>query len=105
LNTTADFILKQPRLHFATFIRNVTPQAVSTPVTVGILDEQERVADFDAFIARNRRRVAADPRAATEPVARPAQTSEPEHTDVAPPRADEKRESLDTPSTAATEGW
>ena len=30
LRTTPDFILSQPKLHFATHIRNVTPQAVST---------------------------------------------------------------------------
>jgi hypothetical protein len=31
LRTTPDFILSQPRLHFASHIRNVTPQAVSIP--------------------------------------------------------------------------
>lgn len=105
LNTTADFILKQPRLHFATFIRNITPQALSIPVRVGLLDEQEQVGDFDAFIARNRTRVAAEPQAATEPVARPMPATEPVRASATPPRAEEKRESLDTPSTAATEGW
>ena len=72
---------------------------------MGLLDEQEQVADFDAFIARNRTRVAAEPQAATEPVARAMPVAEPERAGATPPRADENRESLDTPSTAATEGW
>ena len=104
LNTTADFILKQPRLHFATFIRNVTPQAVSTPVHVGVLDRKEQVDDFDAFIARNRRRVAAEPKVAAHD-APSAREPEPVRSSTTPPRGAEKRGSADTPSTDATEGW
>ena len=44
LRTTPDFILSQPRLQFAAHIRNVTPQAVSIPVPVGILEAQPQLS-------------------------------------------------------------
>jgi hypothetical protein len=44
LRTTSDFILSQPKLHFAAHIRNVTPQAVSIPVPVGVLESQPRLS-------------------------------------------------------------
>lgn len=53
----ADFILDQPRLQFATFIRNVTKQAVTVPVrpvgTLPTLPDE----DFAERMARNRARV------------------------------------------------
>jgi hypothetical protein len=63
LRTTSDFILNQPRLHFAAHIRNVTPQAVSIPIAVGQLDREPRISDYeyDAFVERNRERVAYRP--------------------------------------------
>ena len=45
MRTTADFILSQPRLHFAAHIRNVTPNAVSIPVPVGLLEAEPRMDD------------------------------------------------------------
>jgi hypothetical protein len=45
MRTTADFILSQPRLTFATHIRNVTPNAVSIPVPVGLLEREPRMDD------------------------------------------------------------
>jgi hypothetical protein len=61
MRTTPDFILSQPRLHFACHIRNVTPQAVSIPVAVGTLERQPKLSEesFDELIARNRERVGA----------------------------------------------
>ena len=43
MRTTADFILSQLRLHFAAYIRNVTPNAVSIPVPVGQLECEPRM--------------------------------------------------------------
>ena len=43
MRTTADFILSQPRLTFAAHIRNVTPNAVSIPVPVGLLEHEPRM--------------------------------------------------------------
>ena len=44
LRTTPDFILSQPRLQFAAHIRGVTPQAVSIPVPVGVLEAEPRLS-------------------------------------------------------------
>ncbi len=48
MRTTADFILSQPRLHFACHIRNVTPNAVSIPIAVGELEREPRLTK-DAY--------------------------------------------------------
>lgn len=63
LRCAPDFILNQPRLHFAAHIRNVTPQAVSIPVEVGQLDRVPRLSGdaFDTFIEKNRARVSYRP--------------------------------------------
>lgn len=55
MRTTPDFILGQPRLHFACHIRNVTPQAVSIPVKAGELESQPKLSDerYDQLMARN----------------------------------------------------
>jgi hypothetical protein len=44
LRTTPDFILSQPRLQFATHIRNVTPNAISIPVPPGELEAEPRLS-------------------------------------------------------------
>lgn len=69
MRTTADFILGQPRLHFAAHIRNVTSQAVSVPVIVGQLDKEPTlsVEAYEAMLARNRERVAYQPEAHAAP--------------------------------------
>ena len=48
LRTMPEFILSQPRLHFAAHIRNVTPHAVSVPVPVGELEKQPSL-DREAY--------------------------------------------------------
>jgi hypothetical protein len=60
MRTTPDFILDQPRLHFAAHIRNVTPSAISIPVPVGLMEREPRLShdEFDALLERNRSRVA-----------------------------------------------
>ena len=57
MRTTADFILNQPKLQFATHIRNVTPSAVSIPIER--TGELPRLSDtdFEQHLARNRARV------------------------------------------------
>jgi hypothetical protein len=57
MRTTPDFILNQPRLQFATHIRNVTPSAVSIPITPrGALPSLSDEA-FANLLERNRERV------------------------------------------------
>ena len=60
MRTTPEFILDQPRLHFAAHIRNVTPQAVSIPLAPGRLAKQPQLSNhsFEEFRQRNRERVA-----------------------------------------------
>lgn len=48
MRTSADFILGQPRLHFAAHIRGITLGAVSIPIPVGELEAEPRLSD-DAF--------------------------------------------------------
>lgn len=59
MRTTSEFILSQPRLHFACHIRNVTPQAVSIPVEAGKLEREPRLSQdaYERFRADNRERV------------------------------------------------
>jgi len=61
--TTPDFILTQPKLHFAAHIRNVTPQAVSIPVPVGVLERQPRLSQgaYERLRELNRERVSLPP--------------------------------------------
>ena len=57
MRTTPDFILSQPRLHFAAHIRNVTPSAVSVPIEPvrGAPELPEEA--YRRLIERNRARV------------------------------------------------
>ena len=48
MRTTTDFILKQSRLSFASYIRGATASAVSIPVPVGRLEGEKRMSD-DAY--------------------------------------------------------
>lgn len=59
MRTTTDFILGQPRLHFAAHIRNVTPNAVSIPIRLGQLEGQPTLNDeaYDRLRESNRWRV------------------------------------------------
>jgi hypothetical protein len=59
LRTTADFVIGQPKLHFAAHIRNVTPSAVSIPVEVGLLESQPKLTAeaYESLIELNRVRV------------------------------------------------
>ena len=56
---SADFILAQPKLRFATYIRGVTSEAVSIPVDARRLDRQEMMSEdaYAAFPRDNRTRV------------------------------------------------
>lgn len=60
LRTSPDFIISQPRLHFAAHIRNVTPGAVSIPVEIGTLDSAPQLSadQYANFVEQNRERVA-----------------------------------------------
>jgi hypothetical protein len=59
MRTTQDFILSQPKLHFAAHIRNTTPQAVSIPVRPGALSAVPQLSQqaIAAMLERNRARV------------------------------------------------
>lgn len=69
MRTTPEFILNQPRFHFAAHIRNVTPQAVSIPIERPATLPQLSTAAFDALTVANRERVSISPKAAPEPAA------------------------------------
>ena len=59
MRTHFDFILGQPRLHFASYIRGVTPSAVSIPVPVGQLEAEHRLSPdaYERLLELNRQRV------------------------------------------------
>ncbi len=59
MRTTPDFILSQPRLHFAAYMRSVTPHAVSVPVPVGALEDEPRLSRgaYERLREKNRERV------------------------------------------------
>ena len=59
LRTTAERILKQKKLHFSCFIRNVTPEAVSVLIEVGKLENEPRLSDedFEYLMALNNEKV------------------------------------------------
>ncbi len=59
MRTAPDTLLSMPRLTFACYIRDATPEAVQVPVEAGKLEAQERLDDdeYAAFLDRNRERV------------------------------------------------
>jgi Type IV secretion-system coupling protein DNA-binding domain len=71
MRTTPDFILSQPRLHFAAHIRNVTPQAVSIPVPIGRLEREPQLSndEYRLLLECNRERVSLGHDAAGVPAA------------------------------------
>ena len=86
LRTTAECILKQKKLHFSCFIRNVTPEAVSVPIEVGKLENEPRLSDedFEYLMALNNEKVSlAETTAEPEDDAQPSD-AEPAPADEAP---------------------
>lgn len=79
LRTTPEAILKQKKLTFSCFIRNVTPEAVSVPVKAGQLEGMPRMpeGDFATLRAWNKQKTST--------------------------AGDEPRDSSDTPAATATE--
>jgi hypothetical protein len=59
MRTTPDFIISQPRMHFAAHFRNITPNAISIPVQPGLLESQPQraSAEYIEFIEANRKLV------------------------------------------------
>ena len=59
LRTTADFILSQPKLHFACHVRGMTQQAISLAVPYGLLEREPTLspAAYRTLQDLNRRRV------------------------------------------------
>jgi hypothetical protein len=57
MRTTPKFILQQPSLSFAAYIRDVTPAAVALPVRTGLLNDHMDSDAYEQLVARNRRRV------------------------------------------------
>lgn len=103
MRTAPDFILSQPRLHFACHIRHVTPQAVSIPVPVGRLEEQPRLTE-DAYALlrqRNRDRVSLP----LEPPV--AQRHEDSPSPSEPPRAPQSapKQTAPDPGTDTSSDW
>ncbi len=67
MRTSADFILDQPKLQFAAFVRNVTPQAVSIPIRPIVGVPQHTGEQIDALIAKNREQVSVGARRSSPP--------------------------------------
>lgn len=71
MRTEPDTLLSVPRLTFACYIRDATPEAVLVPVEAGKLESHPRMTDdeYEAFLARNRDRVSigSDPPRAEAP--------------------------------------
>lgn len=86
MRTSADFVLSQPKLHFACHIRNVTPQAVSIPIDAGKLEREPRLSEeeYDAVRRRNRERVSLGLQPAPPPQPEPSR----------PPKSKRKRPKL-----------
>jgi hypothetical protein len=63
MRTTPEFILAQPPLQFACYIRGVTSHAISVPVEAGKLDREPMMSDeaYNRFREQNRRRVSMPP--------------------------------------------
>jgi hypothetical protein len=101
LRTTAEFILDQPQLHFACYVKNVTASAVSAPVVYGKLDKEEQVDgyEYEDFIERNRKRLSAD--AKPQPTSPPAQSERPGE----PPERRDSPGGPDEIDTGASETW
>lgn len=87
MRTTADFILGQPKLQFAAYIKNVTPQAVSIPIKP--VTDQATLEDweYERLIERNRLKVSlgrqTEAKRGPPPVSR--ETAEPAPTAVETP--------------------
>ncbi len=59
MRTVPETLLTVPRLTFACYIRDATPEAVQVPVEAGKLEGQPRLSDdeYASFLDRNRERV------------------------------------------------
>jgi hypothetical protein len=78
LRTTSDFIINQPALHFACYVRNMTTTAVSLEVPYGTLEHEPRLSSeaYQSLKAFNRERVSMPPAAPA-----PAETPPPPRED------------------------
>jgi hypothetical protein len=87
MRTSTEFILSQPRLHFASYMRGVTPNAVSIPVAVGKLESQHRLTDksFKILFDVNRKRVGASCNVAASPSEHQVTSSKQELSDTDEP--------------------
>jgi hypothetical protein len=63
MRTTPEFILSQPKLQFACYIRDVTSHAISAPIEAGKLERMPQMTDeaYNRFREQNRKRVAIPP--------------------------------------------
>lgn len=55
--TTPRFIMQQPSLQFAAYVRDVTPSAVSIPIKYGMLTDQMDDQAYKLLLERNRQKV------------------------------------------------
>jgi hypothetical protein len=99
MRTTPEFILGQPRLHFAAYIRGATASAVSMAVPVGELEAERRMDDasFASFQQANRERVSLGPQPQAQ--RQPSPVPEPA------PRLPQPVESTADDGTKASKEW
>jgi hypothetical protein len=93
LRTTPEFIMNQPKLSFAAYIRNVTPSAVSIPVSVGELEAQPMLGglEYEELRIANRTKVSIQKQLEQRPA---------EEEGIAPPPP-----STDEPGTESSKDW
>jgi hypothetical protein len=105
MRTTTDFILSQPKLHFACHIRNVTPNAVSIPVTVGELEQQPRLDDefYEQLRALNRERVSHSQTSRAE--SGTATSERGSHSEMLKPQHEVRPDDSDHDASAASKEW
>jgi hypothetical protein len=86
MRTTPEFILAQPKLQFACYIRDVTSHAISVPVGAGKLEREPQMTDgaYHLFREQNRKRVSTPP-SVPQAAGTPREPAAPEPT--APPKS------------------
>lgn len=106
MRTTPDFILDQPKLHFACHIRNTTPNAVSVPVDPRLISRDDLLDDeaYDLLLQLNRRRVSIPSQQALPASVQESVTSRPTKSEEKDKPSIEIRPAGDDPA-APSEEW
>jgi hypothetical protein len=108
MRTSAEFILSQPRLHFAAHIRGITPNAVSIPIPVGALEAEPRLSKdaYERLLQANRRKVSMpQPARGENNTMRPDQDSAGHNSNGLPTNEERPNPKAKDDPSAASEDW